>query len=136
MSPTCKRCGKPAVAHARNDGRPRSLLQHPAGGGNFSAELWERAKSTPGWNGLFSVGQGGWISPDFVDEAKATMDPSLYRQEFEASIESLLGAIYADFSRAHNVGPGRYDPNEPLLMGCDSTAIQCAPVWASSRARN
>jgi len=22
----------------------------PAGGGNFSAELWERAKSTPGWD--------------------------------------------------------------------------------------
>ena len=47
------------------------------------------------------------------------MDPSLYRQEFEASIESLLGAIYADFSRANNVGAGHYDPNEPLLMGCD-----------------
>ena len=92
----------------------------PAGGGNFSAELWERAKSTPGWERWsFKSVEGGWISPDFVDEAKATMDPSLYRQEFEASIESLLGAIYADFSRAQNVGVGHYDPNEPLLMGCD-----------------
>lgn len=92
----------------------------PAGGGNFSAELWERAKSTPGWDRWsFKSVDGGWISPEFVDEAKATMDPSLYRQEFEASIESLLGAIYADFSRANNVGTGHYDPNEPLLMGCD-----------------
>ena len=92
----------------------------PAGGGNFSAELWERAKSTPGWERWsFKSTEGGWINQAFVEEAKATMDPSLYRQEFEASIESLLGAIYADFSRNQNVAVGRYDPNEQLLMGCD-----------------
>ena len=92
----------------------------PAGGGNFSAELWERAKSTPGWERWsFRSTDGGWISPEFVEEAKATMDPSLFRQEFEASIESLLGAIYPDFSRSTNVAAQTYDPNEPLLMGCD-----------------
>lgn len=92
----------------------------PAGGGNFSAELWDRAKNTPGWERWsFKSTQGGWLSPEFVDEAKATMDPSLFRQEFEASIESLLGAIYADFSRQQNVEAVTYDASERLLMGCD-----------------
>jgi len=92
----------------------------PAGGGNFSAELWERAKNTPGWERWsFKSVDGGWINQEFVEEAKSTMDPSLYRQEFEASIESLLGAIYPDFSRQHNVAPTTYDPQGALLMGCD-----------------
>lgn len=92
----------------------------PAGGGNFAAELWERAKSTPGWERWsFRSTEGGWISPEFVEEAKATMDPSLFRQEFEASIESLLGAIYGDFSRSSNVAAAHYDPQAQLLMGCD-----------------
>lgn len=92
----------------------------PAGGGNFSAELWERAKSTPGWERWsFKSTDGGWISEGFVEEAKATMDPSLFRQEFEASIESLLGAIYPDFSRTANVLPQTYEPKEQLLLGCD-----------------
>ena len=92
----------------------------PAGGGNFRAELWERAKSTPGWERWsFQSVDGGWINQAFVDEAKATMDPSLFRQEFEASIESLLGAIYPDFSRASHVRDSRFDPEEKLLLGVD-----------------
>ena len=55
----------------------------------------------------------------FIDEAKCTMDSSLFRQEFEACIESLLGAIYPNFSREENVRPTHFDPNEQLLMGCD-----------------
>ena len=31
------------------------------------------------------------------------MDPILWRQEFEASIESLLGAVYPDFGK-RNIG--------------------------------
>ena len=92
----------------------------PAGGGNFAAELWERAKNTPSWERWsFRSVEGGWVNQAFIDEAKCTMDPSLYRQEFEASIESLLGAIYPNFSRKDNVSPTHYDPKEQLLMGCD-----------------
>lgn len=80
-----------------------SLPVIPAGGGHFAAELWERAKSIPGWERWsFRSTDGGRAG-----------------SEFEASIESLLGAIYADFCRAQNVAAAQYDPNEQLLMGCN-----------------
>ena len=91
----------------------------PAGGGNFSSELWDRAKNTPGWERWsFKSTDGGWIDEAFVQEAKATMDPLLWRQEFEASIESLLGAVYPDFNR-QNIDPTEFWNNERLVFGVD-----------------
>ena len=91
----------------------------PAGGGNFASELWERASNTPGWERWsFKSTDGGWIDESFVEEARATMDPLLWRQEFEASIESLLGAVYPDFGKA-NIGAVRFNPQEQLLFGVD-----------------
>ena len=46
------------------------------------------------------------------------MDPILWRQEFEASIESLLGAVYPDFGRL-NIRETRFNPQERLLFGVD-----------------
>lgn len=68
------------------------FISTPAGGGNFSTELWDRARNT--------------------------MDPILWRQEFEASIESLLGAVYPDFGRI-NIRETRFNPQERLLFGVD-----------------
>ena len=91
----------------------------PAGGGNFASELWDRAKNTPGWQRWsFKSTDGGWIDDTFVQEAKCTMDPILWRQEFEASIESLLGAVYPDFNR-QNITPTDYWQNERLVFGVD-----------------
>jgi hypothetical protein len=60
---------------------------------------------------------GGWIKPEFVEQAKTTMDPSLWRQEFFGSIESLLGAVYPAFGRK-NIRD-TVDNGGPLLVGCD-----------------
>ena len=66
----------------------------PAGGGAFSAELWEKALDTPGWERWnYPTVAGGWVDPEWVDERKSEMDPSLWRQEFFGTIESLLGAV-------------------------------------------
>ena len=90
----------------------------PAGGGSFSSELWERAADTEGWaRWNFPSIAGGWIKPEFVEQAKATMDPSLWRQEFYGSIESLLGAVYPAFNQK-NIR-STVDNGGPLLVGCD-----------------
>lgn len=90
----------------------------PAGGGNFSSDLWERAASTPGWaRWAFPSVAGGWIKPEFVEEARATMDPSLFRQEFFGSIESLQGAVYPTFSDK-NIRPC-VDDGGPIIVGMD-----------------
>lgn len=91
----------------------------PAGGGNFSSEIWDRAKNTPGWERWsFQSIEGGWIDETFVEEARATMDPLLFRQEFQASIESLLGAVYSDFNK-QNIAPCYFDKRQNLLFGVD-----------------
>lgn len=91
----------------------------PAGGGNFASELWDRASNTPGWQRWsFKSTDGGWIDDTFVEEARATMDPILWRQEFEASIESLLGAVYPDFNKS-NISGCSFNPSEQLLFGVD-----------------
>ena len=87
----------------------------PTGGGNFVAEMWQRASNTPGlqrWS--FASIDGGWIDETFVEEARATMDPSVLRQEFEASIESLLAAVYPDFGK-RNIAPTRFNPQDRLI---------------------
>ena len=61
-----------------------------------------RELNTPGWEWCsFHSADGGWFDESFVEEARATMDSVLWRQEFEASIESLLGAVYPDFGSQH-----------------------------------
>ena len=90
-----------------------------AGGGNFASELLERTRNTPGWEQWsFRSTDGGWIDESFVEEARAMMDPVLWRQEFEASIESLLGAVYPDFGKA-NIGHVDFNPKEQLIIGLD-----------------
>ena len=95
------------------------FISTPAGGGNFASELWERARNTPDWaRWSFKSTDGGWIDDTFVQEAKCSMDPILWRQEFEASIESLLGAVYPDFGKP-NIAPTEFWNNERLVLGID-----------------
>ena len=90
----------------------------PAGGGTFSAELWERSETAEGWaRWNFPSVAGGWIKPEYVEQARQTMDPSLWRQEFFGSIESLLGAVYPAFNQ-QNISD-TVDNGGPLLVGCD-----------------
>ena len=46
------------------------------------------------------------------------MDPLLWRQEFEASIESLLGSVYPNINQS-NISDVRFNPQEQLLFGVD-----------------
>ena len=84
--------------------------------------MWQRASNTPGWQRWsFASIDGGWIDETFVEEARATMDPSVLRQEFEASIESLLAAVYPDFGK-RNIAPTRFNPQDRLIGGGDSNS--------------
>ena len=78
-----------------------------------------RELNTPGWEWWsFRIADGGWFDESFVEEARATRDPVLWRQEFEASIEPRLGAVYPDFGKA-NIGQVEFNPQEQLMFGVD-----------------
>ena len=90
----------------------------PAGGGDFSAELYERAENTEVWaRWNFPSVAGGWIEASFVEEARQTMDPVLWRQEFYGSIESLSGAVYASFNQKNIAKVS--DNGGPIIAGID-----------------
>lgn len=69
----------------------------------------------------FTSLQGGWVTEEEVDDARATLDPRIFRQEYEASFESLTGRIYYNFEKAKNVIPDLSDPilGAELMVGMD-----------------
>ena len=80
-----------------------------------------------------SVAAFTWPSRDIVpqdalEEARRTLDPKDYREQFEASWESAGGRAFHAFDRERNVRPCKYDPNRPLILGCDFNVDPMA--WA------
>jgi len=70
---------------------------------NHFYDLAERAKSDehPDW------GYYHWLSSDILDpkeieDAKRSMDPKFYRQEYEGSFETVTGRVYSDYSNENH----------------------------------
>lgn len=96
--------------------------------------------------------RGSWISWQFptitspfiplaeIQAARADMDERTFRQEFEATFESMSGRVYYQFTRREHVGEFAFNPALPIWIGQDfnvdpmSTVIlQLQPsgeVWA------
>ncbi len=75
-----------------------------------------------------------WPSSDILPDealrhARETLDPKDYREQFEASFETVGGAIYHAFSRIANVRPCEYHPEKPLVIGCDFNAGSDPMAW-------
>jgi len=54
-----------------------------------------------------------------IVQARRDMDPRSFRQEFEASFESMSGRVYYPFDRAAHVGDYKFDPKLPIYVGMD-----------------
>lgn len=63
-------------------------------------DLYSRGKSEPGWKSWqFKTIDGGFVPAEEIARAKRTMDPTLFRQEFEASFESTGNRAAWNFDR-------------------------------------
>ena len=111
------------------------LISTPAGGGNYAHELFERAGTEEAWDWerhVFTSVDGGWIPEEEVESQRATMDAALFRQEYFASFESMVGACYPEFSDL-NISP-QADDGGKLVLGMDfNISPYCAVV---ARIRN
>jgi hypothetical protein len=68
----------------------------------------------------FTTAEGGNVTEEEIEEARASMDPRMFRQEFEASFENLSGRVYYAFDRIENcVGEIEDNPYLPLKIGMD-----------------
>jgi hypothetical protein len=54
-----------------------------------------------------------------IETARQNLDPKTFRQEFEASFETMSGRVYYPFDRKIHVGDYNLDPNKPILVGQD-----------------
>ena len=59
------------------------------------------------------------LSPEAIMEAKRSLPPELYEQEYEGKFISFAGRAIYNFDAALNCQPLVYDPKAPLLLGFD-----------------
>jgi hypothetical protein len=54
-----------------------------------------------------------------IEHARREMDPKTFRQEFEASFETMSGRVYYAFNRKAHVGEYPFNPNLDIIVGQD-----------------
>ena len=54
-----------------------------------------------------------------IEDARNSMDEKSFRQEFEASFETMSGRVYYAFDRKIHVGKYKFNPNLPIWIGQD-----------------
>jgi hypothetical protein len=84
-----------------------ALITGTPKGFNHLHTLWDMGqRGVPGWKSWqFRTSDAPHISQEFLAMMRAQMDPRSYRQEFEASFETVSGRAYYAFSRTANVAP-------------------------------
>lgn len=60
-----------------------------------------------------------FIPPEEIEEARRDMDIKSFRQEFEASFETMSGRVYHQFDRHTHVGSYQFNPELPIWVGQD-----------------
>jgi hypothetical protein len=81
----------------------------PKGYNHFYDAHMRGVAKKPGWEAFtFTTAHGGRVFQSEILEARADLDPRVFRQEFEASFETLQGRVYANFTR-HGWPTGNWD---------------------------
>jgi len=73
------------------------------------------------------------LDPADIEEARRTLDPRSFRQEYEASFEAIAGRAYYAFSRAEHVGPVSLDLALPVCIGFDFNVHPATAVLGQQR---
>lgn len=71
------------------------------------------------WAGFqWTSAEGGYIPDEELEVKRREIDPRIFRQEYEASFETLSGRVYYQFDRNHNVADVT-DVGGDILIGID-----------------
>lgn len=92
---------------------------------NYLHDLYQKGQHGPDFD------SGQWVSWQFptitspfiaiseIEAARADMDERSFRQEFEATFESMSGRVYYNFSRREHTGDYPFNPSLPIWLGQD-----------------
>ncbi len=111
---------EPTLAH-RNG---RALFISTPAGYNWAYDFFMRGVTGEAhWKSWSTTtADGGLISPERLAQARANLTDAMYRQEYEASFETLAGRVYSNFDRREypigNVGAVELSGGD-LLVGMD-----------------
>jgi hypothetical protein len=91
---------------------------------NHLYELYRKGQSThkddrdwASWQ--FPTATSPFIPAKELAAARRNMDERTFKQEFEASFETMSGRVYYAFNRAEHVGDYPFDPNDTIIVGQD-----------------
>lgn len=115
----------------------QALFTGTPDGLNHFYDLYQRGQDSNdiNWQSWqFRSIDGGYISPSEVESARRDLDPRTFRQEFEASFETVGNRVYYSFDRRTH-GESRADldslmrSNAPIVIGIDfNVSKMCACV--------
>jgi hypothetical protein len=89
---------------------------------NFLYELWATGQKEDkvAWESWqFPTITSPFIPEHEIEAARADMDEKSFKQEFEASFETMSGRVYYTFDRKVHVKPLAFNPNLPIWIGQD-----------------
>ena len=94
---------------------PAGLVQ------SWFADLWDEAgmESSSWGRHQYTTIDGGWVTPEEVQEARAMLDERTFRAEYEASFEAPTGRCFPDFSDANITAEAEDDGYDALKIGID-----------------
>jgi hypothetical protein len=103
-----------------SDRKGRALFIGTPAGHNAFYDLYVAAGCKNGWGRFhFPTHDGGYVSPEELEVIRCETDARVFRQEYEASFETLQGRVYHEFCRESNVTDVAMIPGAPLLIGMD-----------------
>lgn len=89
---------------------------------NFLYDLWSigQKKEKTAWaSWQFPTITSPFIPPEEIEAARSDMDEKSFRQEFEASFETMSGRVYYPFDRRVHVKPLAFNKDLPIWIGQD-----------------
>lgn len=79
----------------------------------------------------YTTEEGGNVTPEELEYAKATMSESHFKQEFLASFETLANRVYSAFDRLKNVDVGVEDLGGEIHVGMDFNINPMSATFSS-----
>jgi intein/homing endonuclease len=77
----------------------------------------------------FKTATSPFIPPQEIERARQTMNEKEFRQEFEASFETMSNRVYHAFDRKVHVGRVKMDPRRDILVGMDFNVDPMSAVF-------
>lgn len=119
---------------ALSDKLGRALFISTPSGYNWFYDLFMAAQSRPDWQTWqFTTLDGGYVPVEEIEAARSELDARTFRQEYEASFESLAGRVYYAYDRRAypdgNTGNVALRDG-PVLVGMDFNISPMSAIFA------